>query len=91
MRHGPSVGFEGDFGVAVRVFEVEVKDFDAQISFLAADLHSHVELGSNVKVVGAGVAPERHRQHVPHHHQFVLTPPPLHNAFVVEVLWEIFD
>jgi hypothetical protein len=50
------VSFECDFGVAVCTFEIEPKDFDAQIGLFVTDLHSHVELGPDVEVVLTGIA-----------------------------------
>lgn len=83
------VCFEGDFGVAVCAFEVEPEDLDAQVGVLVADFHTHVELGPDVEIVGAGIAPERHGQHISDHHQLVLPPSSLHYPLVVEVLREI--
>jgi hypothetical protein len=50
------VSFECDFAVAVGAFEVEPEDLDAQIDFLVADFHSHVEFGADVEVVSASIA-----------------------------------
>lgn len=85
------VGFERDFAVAVGALEVEAEDLDAEIGLFVADLHAHVELGADVQVVGADVAPQRHWQHVAHHHQLVLASAALHDSLVVEVFGEILD
>lgn len=42
------VSFEGDFAIAIGAFEVEPEDLNAQVCLFIADLHTHVELGSNV-------------------------------------------
>lgn len=65
------VSLEGDFAVAVGAFEVEPENLDAQIGLQVAYLHSHVEFGTDVQIVSAGVATQTHRQHVTHHHQLV--------------------
>lgn len=83
------VGLEGDFGIAVGAFEVEPEDFDSQVGLLVTDFHTHVEFGSDVEVVSTGVAPQRHRQHVSHHHQLVFPPSSLYDTFVVEVFREV--
>jgi hypothetical protein len=62
------VSFEGYFAIAVGAFEVEPEDFDAQVGVLVADFHTHVEFGSDVEIVGTGIAPERHGQHISNHH-----------------------
>ena len=85
------VGFKGDFCIAVGAFEVEPEDFDSQVGLLVTDFHTHVEFGANVEIVSTGVAPKGHRQHVPHHHEFVFAPSSLYNALVVEVFGEILD
>lgn len=50
------ISFECDFTVAVSAFEVKSKDFDAEIGLLVTYLHTHIELGADVEIVGAGVA-----------------------------------
>ena len=85
------VSFESDFGIAVSAFEVEPEDLYSQVGLLVTDFHAHVEFGSNVEIVGTGVAPKRHGQHVPDHHEFVFAPSSLYNTFVVEVFGEILD
>ena len=62
------ISFEGDLGVAIGAFEVEPEDFDAQIGLLVTDLHTHVELSTDVKIVGTCIAAQGHGQHVSHHH-----------------------
>jgi hypothetical protein len=42
------VSFECDFAIAICAFEVEPEDLNAQVCLFVADLHTHVELGSNV-------------------------------------------
>lgn len=51
------ISFEGYFCVAVGAFEIEPKDFNAEIGLFVTYFHSHVEFSSDVKVIGAGVAP----------------------------------
>ena len=62
------VSFEGYFSVAIGAFEIEPKNLDAEVDLFVADLHSHVELGPNVQIISAGVAPQTHGQHISHHH-----------------------
>ena len=51
------ISFECDFCVAVGALEVEPEDLDAQIGLFVTDLHSHVELGTDVQIVLTGIAP----------------------------------
>ena len=85
------VSFEGYFSVAIGALEIESKHLDSQISLFVADFHPHVELGSNVQIVGTCIATQGHWQHVPDHHQLVLASPTFHDDLVVEVFGEIFD
>ena len=85
------IGFEGDLGVAVGALKVEPEDLNAEIGLLVADFHPHVELGPDVEVISAGVAPQTHREHVPDHHQLVLAPTAFYYDLVVKVLGEILD
>ena len=85
------VSFECDLGVAVGALKVEPKNFNAEIGLLITDFHPHVELGPDVEVIGAGVAPQTHGKHVPDHHEFVFAPATFNDDLVVEVLGEILD
>jgi hypothetical protein len=85
------VSFERNFSVAIGAFEVEAEDLNAQICIFVADFHAHVELGSDVQIICAGVAPKTHWQHVAYHHELVFAPAAFYNAVVIEVFWEIFD
>lgn len=85
------ISFEGDFAIAVGAFEVEPEDLDAQICLLIANFHSHVKLGADVQVICTSVTPQRHWQHIPYHHQLVLTTSSLLYSLMIEVLREILD
>jgi hypothetical protein len=50
------VSFECDFAIAIGAFEVESEDLNAQVCLFVTNLHTHVELGSNVEIVSASVA-----------------------------------
>lgn len=54
------ISFESDFGIAIGAFEVEPEDLDAQIGLLVTDLHTHVELSTNVEIVCTCIASQRH-------------------------------
>ena len=85
------ISFEGDFGIAISALKVKPKDLDAKIGLLIANLHPHIEFGSNVKIVGTCIASQAHGQHISDHHQLVLAPTTLHNNFVIKIFREIFD
>lgn len=85
------VCFECYFSIACGAFEIKTKNLYSKIGLLVANLHSHVEFSSNVEIVLTCTTTQTHRQHVAHHHQFVLASTPLYNDFVVKVLGEIFN
>ena len=85
------ISFEGDFGIAISALKVKPKDLDAKIGLLIANLHPHIEFGSNVKIVGTCIASQAHGQHISDHHQLVLATTSLDDDLVVEILREILD
>jgi hypothetical protein len=50
------VSFKGDLGIAIGALEVEPEDFDAQVCLFVTDLHTHVELCSDIKIVSTCIA-----------------------------------
>ena len=85
------VSFEGYFSIAIGAFEVEPENLDAKIHLFIANFHSHVKLGSNVEVVSTCITPQTHRQHIPDHHEFVLTSTPFDDQLMIEIFRVIFD
>ena len=51
------VSFKCDFTVAIGTFEVETKNLDTEIGLFVTNFHSHVKFGTDVEIVGAGIAP----------------------------------
>jgi hypothetical protein len=85
------VSFESDFGITVSTFEVKSKDFDSQVSFLVANLHSHVELRSNVQIISTSSTTQAHRQHISDHHELIFTPTSLDDDIVIKIFWIVLD
>jgi len=83
------IGFESDVGITISAFKIKSEDFNTEIDLIIADFHSHVELSSDVKIVGTSIAPETHWQHVSDDHEFVLTSAPFYDFFMVKVFREI--
>lgn len=54
------IGFESDVGITISAFKIKSEDFNTEIDLIIADFHSHVELSSDVKIVGTSIAPETH-------------------------------
>ena len=51
------IRLKSDFGVTESAFQIKPEDLNAEIHLVVADFHTHIELRSNIQVVGARIAP----------------------------------
>ena len=84
------VSSHGYLGVTARALEVETKNLDTEVIDILTSLFSHIELGTNIQEVTAGIAPDTHRQHHSDIVLFVPRPMGFFKLRRVKIRWKVF-
>ena len=54
------ISLESNISIAVGAFQIESENFNTKIDLIVAYFHSHIELSSDIKIIGTCVTPETH-------------------------------